>query len=237
LNIHRTPKDKLDSLLKGFEQVKEMIPNHQDFSSEELLTPLILAIIKSQPQNFESDLAYIRNFRDPQQLKSTKEYIFTSCYAAAQFIRNLTLSQLNFENEEEVKEKSQTTFAILDKYQQELKVEDNKVGKEGSKFEKFEEKAYKVIGAVKQSQALKSIKSFISEAEEAIQKKLETLDEVASEEEVETNLESTKELALEEEFQLQLAMAMSLSEQELLNPDFGNNREALWITTREFEEE
>ena len=227
---HRTPKDKLDTLLNGCSRVKELVASSSvtDISADDLLPLFIIAFVKSSPVNLASQLSYIQKFRDPQQLKSTDAYLLTHCLAASQFIKNLSLSELSFENEDEATEKQLYVRDVLDRVKASEKHRDpsSPYSRTPSiEFSRLEEKATRVIGAVKQSQALKSIKKFFGEAQCTIREGIDSLDLIMSqndddddEQDGSCGVKEEKELRMEEEFQIQLAMALSLSEQELLNP-------------------
>jgi hypothetical protein len=242
---HRTPKDKLDTILKGCSRVKELVASSStsDISADDLLPLFIIAFIKSGPINLASQLSYIQKFRDPQQLKSSDAYLLTHCLAASQFIKNLSLSELSFENEEEAVEKQLHVKEVLDR------IRASEINRDPAspysrtpsiEFSRLEDKATRVFGAVKQSQALKSIKKFFGEAQSTIREGIDGLDQIMTshndDEDGQFDAKAEKEIRIEEEFQIQLAMALSLSEQELLNPPKKSLPEITetWDCTKDF---
>ena len=183
LENHRTPKDKLDTLLRGCSRVKELIASSStsDINADDLLPLFIIAFIKSSPVYLASQLSYIQKFRDPQQLKSSDAYLLTHCLAASQFIKNLSLSELSFENEEEAAEKQLHVKEVLDRIRASEKNRDpaSPYSRTPSiEFSRLEDKATRVFGAVKQSQALKSIKKFFGEAQSTIREGIDSLDQI-----------------------------------------------------------
>lgn len=218
----------------------------EDINADELLPILIVAMIRSKPEFLASELSYIQKFRDAQQLRSADAYLFTHCLASAQFIRNLNINELAFETPEEAASKENLVKECIARMRAEEKQKEPSSAYSrvpSMEFSRLEEKATKVFGAVRQSQAVKSIKKFFGEAESAIREGLESLDQaINSSEGEEDSISGEKrenELRLEEEFQLQLAMALSLSEQDLLSIPVLPKKETheSWISTRDFDDE
>jgi hypothetical protein len=209
-----------------------------------LLPLFIVSFIKSSPVNLASQLSYIQKFRDPQQLKSAEAYLLTHCLAASQFIKNLSLSELSFEDEQEASERQLFVKNVLDQVRTEEKQREGASPYSRTpslEFSRLEEKATRVIGAVRQSHAMKSIKKFFGEAQNTIREGIDNLDQImAPQEEDEMDEISSdreeKELKMEEEFQIHLAMALSISEQELLAPKSKRETEIIetWECTKNF---
>jgi hypothetical protein len=227
-------------------RVKELIASssQSDVSADDLLPLFIISFIKSSPINLASQLSYIQKFRDPQQLKSADAYLLTHCLAASQFIKNLSLSELSFEDEQEASERQLFVKQVLDQVRAEEKQSEGASPYSRTpslEFSRLEEKATRVIGAVRQSHAMKSIKKFFGEAQNTIREGIDNLDQIMAPQEDDELDEISrdreeKELKMEEEFQIQLAMALSISEQELLAPKSKREPEIIetWDCTKNF---
>lgn len=235
----------MDALIRGCRKLKDLSGPEDELNADELLPILIVAMVKSQPEFLTSELSYIQKFRDAQQLRSADAYLFTHCLATAQFIRNLNINELSFKNPEEASAKEALVKEYIHKMQAEERQKEpaSAYSRTSSlEFSRIEEKATKVFGAVRQSHAVKSIKKFFGEAEIAIREGLESLDQAlnttnSEEEEHDIGAEKREnELRMEEEFQMQLAMALSLSEQDLLTiPEFSKAEFCeSWICTKDF---
>lgn len=226
----RTPKDKLDLLVKACSRLPmsteatSSVTAASSSNADDLLPQLIVGILQAQPTKLMDDLAYIQRYRDPQQLKSAQGYLFTNCLAACQFIRSLDVDELAFpgleadgDGEKEREERRRKVEEVLNESAKPTTA--NAYTRSPSlDMAKLEERASRVLGTIKQSRPVQGLKRFLGEAESAIR---EGIDAVMSSSDDESELQGDdekkkKEEAAEEEFQLQLAMALSLSEQDLL---------------------
>jgi Vacuolar sorting protein 9 (VPS9) domain len=97
-----SPYEKLQRVLRTYRCIHEALKKATDGklipSADDVLPTLILAVIKAQPRNLISNLAFIEKFSSPEYLMGETGYAYTNLYGAVQYLKDLDLTPKSLEN-------------------------------------------------------------------------------------------------------------------------------------------
>jgi Rab5 GDP/GTP exchange factor len=103
---YKAPRDKMVCLLNCCKVISQLLNDARAANDEKLpgadefLPALIYVVLKANPPNLRSNLAYIDAFRNPDKMLSEPGYWYTNLYSAVSFVETVTYDKLTITREE-----------------------------------------------------------------------------------------------------------------------------------------
>eukprot|EP00897_Mesotaenium_endlicherianum_P006351 jgi/Mesen1/5744/ME000291S04927 len=104
MGSYKAPRDKLVCVLNACRVINNLLINVVSMAADtdapgadDFLPVLIYVVIKANPPQLHSNLAYIQHYRAEKRLVSEAAYFFTNLVSAASFVENLDASSLSLD--------------------------------------------------------------------------------------------------------------------------------------------